>query len=285
MTFSPGENVGPYRIAQEIGHGGMATIYKAYHAALDRDVAIKVIHPALTTDPSFGARFNREAKIAARLHHPNIVPIYDFNDQPPGPYLVMRYIEGGTLKDLLIGEPLTTAQVMQIARPVGAALAYAHDQGVLHRDVKPSNILIADDGAVYLTDFGLARMAQFDVATLTQDAIFGTPQYIAPEQVKGEVVDARTDLYSFGIVLYELFVGHAPFSGESPTAVLIGHLVGSVPAPSTFNKNVSPALEAVLLKALAKNPDDRYPTSRALMEALERALAGSSVATVAPEVL
>jgi len=186
MTFAPGEIIGPYRIVDQIGQGGMAVVFKAYHAALDRYVAIKVLNPAIQQDPGFLSRFQREARIVAKLDHPHIIPIYDFAIHEGTPYLVMRYIKGQSLKAMLRNRPMPAKQVLALIQPVIAALAYAHSRGVLHRDIKPSNIIIATDGQVYLADFGLARMVQSATSTLSQDTLVGTPQYISPEQAKGE---------------------------------------------------------------------------------------------------
>jgi len=206
MTFAIGENVGPYRVHRPACSGGWRRSTR-YHAALDRHVAIKVMHAAFKQDPNFLARFQREARIVARLEHPHIVPVYDLREHEGQPYLVMRFIEGDTLKARLQTGPMTIAQVIDISRPVCQALAYAHDQGVLHRDIKPSNILLSAQGGVFLTDFGLAKIAQAVESTLSQDAMIGTPQYISPEQAQGNAsLDARTDIYSLGVVLYELFV-------------------------------------------------------------------------------
>ena len=160
MPFVIGENIGPYRLVEQLGQGGMATVFKAYHPALDRYVAIKALHPALTGEPNFLARFQREAQVVARLEHPNIVPVYDYSEYEGRPYLVMKFIEGETLKARLKRGPLDKSELARVVESVGAALSYAHAQGVLHRDVKPSNVLLATDGRIYLADFGLARMAE-----------------------------------------------------------------------------------------------------------------------------
>ena len=225
MSFTVGENVGAYRIVEKLGQGGMATVFKAYHPSLDRYVAIKVLHPAFQEDVNFLARFQREARIVAKLDHPNIVPIYDFAEHRGDPYLVMRFIEGQTLKARLQCGPLDTAEIRRVIDAVGSALAYAHQQGVLHRDIKPSNVILTPEGQVYLTDFGLARMAEGGESTLSRDMMVGTPQYIAPEQAKGETsLDARTDVYSLGVVLYELLVGRVPFQADTPYAVVHDHI-------------------------------------------------------------
>ena len=181
MTFNIGENVGAYRIVEQLGQGGMATVFKAYHAALDRYVAIKVLHAAFKEDPTFLARFQREARVVAKLEHPNIVPIYDYAEHKGSPYLVMKFIEGETLKARLARGPLAPADTCRIVEAVGAGLEYAHKQGILHRDIKPSNVMLARDGAIYLADFGLARIAMAGESTLSADSMLGTPQYMSPE--------------------------------------------------------------------------------------------------------
>ncbi|HEY74863.1 MAG TPA: protein kinase [Thermoflexia bacterium] len=285
MPFSIGEAVGPYRIVEKLGQGGMATVFKAYHPALDRYVAIKVLHPAFQTDPHFLARFQREARIVAKLDHPNIVPIYDFAEHRGHPYLVMRFIEGETLKARLRRGPLSLDEVWRVMRAVGDALSYAHKRGVLHRDIKPSNIILTPEGHVYLTDFGLARMAQAGESTLSRDMMVGTPQYISPEQAKGETnLDARTDIYSLGVVLYELLVGRAPFQGDTPYAVIHDHIFTPLPLPRSLKPDLPEALERVLLKALAKDPDDRFQSVDEMIQAFEEALGdASTVATALPE--
>ncbi|MBN1815249.1 MAG: protein kinase [Anaerolineae bacterium] len=273
MPFASGENVGAYRIVEKLGQGGMATVYKAYHPALDRYVAIKVMHPAFMEDPNFLARFQREARIVAKLDHPHIIPIYDFAEHNGHPYLVMRFIEGETLKARIEHGPLVPQEIMRIAQAVGQALTYAHGQGVLHRDIKPSNILLTPEGGVYLTDFGLARMAEAGESTLSRDMMVGTPQYISPEQAKGmRKLDARTDIYSLGVVLYELLVGRAPFTADTPYAIIHDHIFTPLPMPRELNPDLPESLERMLLKALAKDPGDRFQSVKELITALEASL-------------
>ncbi|MEZ0396945.1 MAG: protein kinase [Anaerolineales bacterium] len=281
MPFAVGEMVGPYRIIQQLGQGGMATVYKAYHAALDRYVAIKVLHPAFTEDPNFLARFQREARVVAKLEHPNIVPIYDYAEHEGRPYLVMKFIEGETLKARLARGRVQADEVARIVEAVGAALSYAHKGGILHRDIKPSNVLLGDDGQIYLADFGLARIAQAGESTLTSDMIVGTPQYISPEQAMGKKdLDEGTDIYSLGVMLYELVVGRVPFSADTPFSIIHDHIYSPLPLPTQLNPGVPEDVERVLLKALAKERSDRYADVRALVTAFLDAWA--DVAAEAP---
>ncbi len=260
MSFNVGENVGPYRIIEQLGQGGMATVYKAYHAALDRYVAIKALHPAFGEDQSFLSRFQREARLVAKLEHPNIVPVYDYAEHEGRPYLVMKFIEGDTLKARLTEGPLTSSEIEKIVETVGSALAYAHKQGILHRDIKPSNVLVANDGQLYLADFGLARIAQSGESTLSSDMIMGTPQYISPEQAVGKRdLDEGTDIYSFGVMMYEMVVGQVPFNADTPFSIIHDHIYSPLPLPRLVNPKVPESVERVLLKALAKERADRYP--------------------------
>jgi serine/threonine protein kinase len=278
MPFAVGENVGPYRIIEQLGQGGMATVFKAYHASLDRYVAIKALHPAFNQDVTFEARFQREARVVAKLEHPNIVPVYDYAEFEKRPYLVMKFIEGDTLKAKLDKEPLSSEEITKIVEAVGSALSYAHRQGVLHRDIKPSNVLVAKDGQMYLADFGLARIAQSGESTLSSDMIMGTPQYISPEQAMGiKQLDERTDLYSFGVMLYEMVVGKVPFNADTPFSVIHDHIYSPLPLPHTVNPTVPESVERVLLKALAKERDDRYENVAQMVTAFKDAWAEAGV--------
>ena len=272
MSFNTGENIGPYRIIEQLGQGGMATVYKAYHAALDRYVALKVLHPAFHEDQTFIARFQREARVVAKLEHPNIVPIYDYSEYENRPYLVMKYIEGDTLKARLNKGPLSSDEIERVVNSVGSALAYAHKQGILHRDIKPSNVLIGTDGVMYLADFGLARIAQAGESTLSSDSIMGTPQYISPEQAMGKKeLDEGTDIYSFGVMLYEMVVGQVPFSADTPFSIIHDHIYTPLPLPMDINPEVPEPVQRVLLKALAKDRTDRYETVHDMVHAFKAA--------------
>lgn len=274
MSFKVGLTVGPYQITQKLGQGGMATVYKAYHASLDRHVAIKVLHATYKEDESFLRRFSREAKVVARLEHPHIVPVYDFAEAEGYPYLVMRFIEGETLKERMSQGALSRTEILRIGTAVSDALDYAHAQGVLHRDIKPSNILLTAGGGVYLTDFGLARLAQAGESTMSQDMIMGTPQYISPEQAKGQAnLDGRTDVYSFGIVLYEMVTGRVPFQSDTSYSIIHAQIFDPPPPPSSLNEQISPELETILLKALEKEPENRFKSAGELMTAFRQAAA------------
>ncbi len=280
MPFNIGENVGAYRIIEQLGQGGMATVFKAYHASLDRYVALKVLHPAFGEDPAFEARFQREARVVAKLEHPNIVPIYDYAEHENRPYLVMKFIEGETLKAKLDKGPLTSAEILRIVEAVGSALAYAHSQNILHRDIKPSNVLVTADGQVYLADFGLARIAQLGESTLSGDMIIGTPQYISPEQAMGvKDLDERTDIYSFGVMLYEMVVGKVPFNADTPFSIIHDHIYSPLPLPRNVNSDVPESVERVLLKALAKNRLDRYEHVDEMVSAFKAAWNQEAVPT------
>lgn len=275
MPFIIGENVGPYRLIEKIGKGGMATVYKAYHPSLDRYVAIKALHPAFMEHPGFIDRFEREAKLVAKLEHPNIVPIYDFSEHEGRPYLVLKYVRGETLKARLEKSKLTYKESRQVFRVISSALAYAHKEGVLHRDVKPSNVLVDKAGGIYLADFGLARIAETSQTTLSGQMMMGTPHYISPEQAKGlGNLDARTDIYSLGIMMYELLVGQVPFQADTPFSVIHDHIYSPLPLPRDLNPDLNDEMQRALLKALAKKPEDRFSSVPEMMSAFLKAFEG-----------
>jgi len=278
MAFVPGDSVGPYEIVDRQGKGGMATVYRAYHAALDRFVALKFLNPAYTDDKNFLARFQREGRVVARLEHPNIVPIYDYAEHEGTPYLAMKFIEGETLKDRLIRGPLKLEEGRRIIEDVGQALMFAHKQGVLHRDIKPSNILITEDGKNYLADFGLARISQMGSSTFSSEMLLGTPHYISPEQAQGNSdLDERTDVYSFGALLYEIVVGQVPFDGDTPYSIIHDHIYEALPMPSSVNPDVPEPVERVLVKALAKAKIERHDSVEKLLSAFLAATAGDRI--------
>jgi serine/threonine-protein kinase len=270
MKLAPGSPLGPYTILERIGRGGMATIYKAYQPALERNVAIKVLPDHLADEPGFRQRFHLEAVAVGRLRHPNILTIHDHGEQDGQTYIVSEFIEGGTLRDLL-GKPLPTTDVVRLLAPVASALDYAHSMGVVHRDVKPTNILIGKDGAPVLSDFGLARMMESKERLTVSGMILGTPEYMAPEQCEGEEPRAAADIYSLGVVAYEMLTGRVPFSAATPAAVIIAQIQSELPLPRSINPNLPPRVEEALLKVLAKAPEVRFATATEMVDAIRAA--------------
>lgn len=277
MNLQEGQKIGSYEIIGPLGQGGMATVYKAYHERLDRFVAIKLMHSTFLQDEDFRARFQREARIVARLEHPYVVQIYDYAEHDNIPYLVMKYIDGMTLKRRAIKTGLTLYDAYQFLNKIADGLDYAHRQGILHRDMKPSNILIDKNDVPYITDFGLARIAEAGASTISHDMMLGTPFYISPEQAQGSKdLDSRTDIYALGVILYELITGRVPFQADTPYAIVHGHIYTQPEAPSKINSELTPAIDAVLAIALAKNRDERYPTATSMMQAFLKAIDGES---------
>jgi hypothetical protein len=270
-----GQTLGQYRIIEHIGQGGMATVYKAYQPSLDRYVAVKVLPPYFAHEPGFAMRFTREARAIARLNHPNILSIYDFGQEGDLSYIVMKFVEAGTLKDIMDDEPLPLDVTADIIRQIAGALDHAHQRGILHRDVKPSNVLLDEGRWVLLADFGLAKMVEGSVALTGSGVGVGTPAYMAPEQGRGEQVDARADIYSLGVVLYEMLTGQVPFQAETPMAVVIKHITDPLPLPRSVNPGLPEAVERVILKALAKNSNDRFASTEQMADALAAATAAA----------
>jgi serine/threonine protein kinase len=279
MDDLSGRNLGPYRVLERIGAGGMATVYKAYHAAMDRYVAIKVLPPHLARHADFHARFLREARTIARLEHRHILTVHDVAEVDGVPFLVMRYTNSGDLNGLIARRSLTVAQAARLIGQVASALAYAHRQGVVHRDVKPGNVLIGPDGDALLTDFGIAKIYEDTLNLTGEGQLVGTPAYMAPEQVQAQPVDARTDIYALGIVLYQALVGEPPFIAETPLALALMHIHNPLRPPRQVNPDIPEALERVVLRATAKAPGDRFQTADEMAAAIQAVLAGLSKET------
>ncbi|MFD2471511.1 Stk1 family PASTA domain-containing Ser/Thr kinase [Amycolatopsis silviterrae] len=269
-----------YELGDTLGYGGMSEVHHGHDVRLGREVAIKVLRADLARDPQFQERFRREAQNAAALNHPAIVAVYDTGeantDVGPLPYIVMEYVEGRTLRDIVKTEgPLSQKRAMEVMADVCAALDFSHRHGIVHRDVKPANVMITKNGAVKVMDFGIARAMHDGQSAMTQTAaVIGTAQYLSPEQARGESVDARSDVYAAGCVLYELITGEPPFTGDSPVAVAYQHVREDPNPPSSVNPAVSPELDAVVLKALAKGPANRYQSAAEMRSDLVRTLSG-----------
>lgn len=265
-----GQSLGRYHIIEQLGQGGMAVVYKAYDMQLEREVAIKIIHPEKGTSEKFIKRFQREAKALASLNHKNIIPVLDFGDYEGIPFLVMPLIAGGTLKHQF-GKPIPYDKAARLLAPIANALAYAHSHGIIHRDIKPSNILIAKNGEPMLSDFGIAKILELEeTAELTSTGVgIGTPEYMSPEQTLGKSIDGRADEYSLGIVFYEMVTGHKPYQADTPLAVAIKQNTEPLPNPRNFIPLLPEKVEHVILKSLAKDPHNRYQTMDHFFSALQ----------------
>jgi serine/threonine protein kinase len=274
MEDLTGKQFGPYRITAPLGEGGMAAVYKAFQPGVDRFVALKVLPQHYAKDPQFVERFEREAKVLAKLQHPHILPVHDFGEADGGyTYIVMPFVESGDLAELMTQRRLSLPEISRIIGQVGDALDYAHSQGIVHRDVKPSNILVDGRGNCLLTDFGLAKIVSGYANKLTGSGfVVGTPEYMAPEQGMSEATDGRCDIYALGVILYELVTGRVPFSAETPVAIILKHVSDPLPPPRQINPNIPEVVEQVILKAMAKSPADRYATPGDMIEALQAAI-------------
>lgn len=266
-----------YRVIEKVGGGGMADVYKAEDIELGRVVALKILHKQFATDEGFLERFRREARAAAKLNHPNIVSIYDVGQEDGVYFIVMEYVKGVTLKKLIQKDaPMSTEKVVHIGMQIAKAMEFAHEHEIIHRDIKPQNVIITDTGEIKVTDFGIARAGSTSTMTRT-GAILGTAHYISPEQAQGSVVGPTTDIYSLGVVLYEMATGELPFRGENPVAVALKHINDTPLPPRQVFAGVPESLEAVILKAMAKDPSSRYRSAEALRDDLKRVIEGLPV--------
>lgn len=275
---------GRYQVGELLGYGGMAEVHRGRDLRLGRDVAIKMLRADLARDATFQMRFRREAQNAASLNHPAIVAVYDTGEEtaPTGetlPFIVMEFVNGRTLKEVLgVEGRLQPRRALEICADMCAALEFSHRHGIIHRDIKPGNVMLTQTGQVKVMDFGIARALASGATTMTQtSAVIGTAQYLSPEQARGEAVDARSDVYAAGCVLFELLCGHPPFVGDSPVSVAYQHVREQPPTPSTINPDVNPAVDAIVLKALSKNPLNRYQSAGEMRADLLRAAAGRPV--------
>ncbi len=264
---------GRYKIGEMLGQGGMSAVYKAEDPNLKRTVAIKIIHPHLSENPEFVRRFEQEAAAVARLRHPNIMQVHDFNHDGVTYYIVFEYIAGQSLNQKLeelhaTGQIMPLDEVTRIMTPLCNAVSYAHAQGMVHRDLKPSNVIINPAGQPILLDFGIAKILGDNYVHTATGATVGTAQYMAPEQVLGEKVDHRADIYSLGVMLYEMVTGRPPYKGNSAITIMMKHVNEPVPDARLFNANLPPGYNSILAKALAKNPNDRYDSATELAAAL-----------------
>jgi serine/threonine-protein kinase len=275
-----GEKIGRYQVTALLGKGGMAAVYKGHDDRLNRDVAIKLILPGFEHSEVFLKRFEREAKSVAQLAHPNIVGVMDYGTHNGQPYLVMEYIAGGSLKERM-GKPIAYTKAARMLAPVARALHYAHQQSIIHRDLKPANLLVTQSGDLMLSDFGIAKLVDSQMSnqlTASGESI-GTPAYMSPEQGLGKPIDPRSDVYSLGIVFYEMITGHSPFVADTPVAVMLKHVTEPLPRPREFVPGIPDFVEQVLLTALAKDPNQRYPHMAAFAEDLERVAIGMETAS------
>ena len=268
-----GKKLRAYEITEEIGAGGMATVFRAYQPSMDRHVAIKVIRSSILHDDGLRERFQREARLIARLEHPHLLPVYDFDGESDPPYIVMRYLEGGTLKQVQQRGTVPREEILHVLRQLAGALDYAHRQGIVHRDLKPSNIMIDREGNAFLTDFGIARSAGKDKDLTGTGLMIGTPGYMAPEQARGDGQAGKAaDIYSLGVLAFEALTGSAPYEHESGFEVILAHMNAPIPKASERNRDLPKSVDAVLARALAKQPSERFSSATEFVEALTRAL-------------
>ena len=268
VSIPPGSSLGRYRVIEQLGRGGMATVFRCHDPNLDRYVAVKVLPSFMTDDPTFIGRFTQEAQTIARLNHPNILRIYDFGEDKGFTYIVSEIVPGGDLQDRLHGDPLELSEVLKYIDPLADALDYAHGQGIVHRDLKPANVLLDKDERPILADFGLARMLESSTRFTQEHQALGTPEYMSPEQAMGADADHRSDLYALGIMVFQMLLGQTPFHADTPAATLMAHVHRPLPLPTSMDPSIEPKLEGALLKSLAKQADDRFQSAREMVSAL-----------------
>lgn len=267
------EKIGPYEIKSELGRGGMATVYRAYDPRFEREVAVKVLPPEmLHADPNFRLRFQREAKIIAKLEHPSIVPVYDVGEEDNQPYFVMRYMSGGSLAERIKKHVYTVDEAARLLEQIAPGLDEAHVKGIVHRDLKPSNILFAGNDIPCISDFGIAKLSQGEAGSVTGSAIIGTPAYMSPEQAAGDEVDSRTDIYALGIILYEMLTGRQPYKSETPMGLALKHITEPVPNILEARPDLPAWVDEIISTSMAKRPADRYQTAQDIVDALHQNL-------------
>ncbi len=276
------DKIGKYQIRRELGRGGMATVFEAWDPTFDRTIALKVLPDELLHDGTFRARFEREAKTIAALEHPAIVPVYDYGEADHKVFLAMRYMGGGSLADKLRGGRLPVAAIARIYERVAPALDLAHGKGVVHRDLKPGNILFDDNGEPYVSDFGIAKLAITSNTELTQGGAIGTPSYMSPEQARGERLDGRSDIYAMGVMLFEMLAGRLPFTSETPTGMMMKHILDPIPRLATVAPGLPGAWQAVIDRAMAKRPADRYANMASFANDLRAIAEGRSMTATPP---
>lgn len=271
---------GRYKIIEKVGGGGMADVYKAEDQVLGRTVALKILHKQFASDEGFLERFRREAQAAAKLTHPNIVSIYDVGEEGGVHFIVMEFVHGMTLKKLIQKDaPMSTEKVVHVSMQIAKAMEFAHEHEIIHRDIKPQNVIITDNGEIKVTDFGIARAGATSTMTRT-GAVMGTAHYISPEQAQGNIVGPTTDIYSLGVVMYEMATGELPFRGENPVSVALKHINDTPMPPRSVFGDIPISLEAVIIKSMAKNPNERYRSAEAVRDDLKRVIEGLPVKMV-----
>jgi tRNA A-37 threonylcarbamoyl transferase component Bud32 len=272
--------IGRYEIRAELGRGGMATVYRAYDPSFEREVAIKVLPRELLHDPQFHDRFRREIKTIAALEHPAIVPVYDVGEEDGVPYFVMRYMSGGSLSQWISKGKFSLEDAARIIERISSALAYAHKNGLIHRDLKPDNILFDSNGDPFISDFGVAKLTDSS-SNMTGSGIIGTPAYMSPEQAQGEKVDNRSDIYGLGVIIFQMLSGEQPYNATTPMGIAVKHITDPVPEILKVDPSLPPETDKIIKTAMAKNRDERYPTATDLANALNHAAHGTKGAAPA----